>query len=53
MYEHIKSLGKKKMMVIAGADNLTALQTYKKFKDLGIADFILTRRIEKNKEIAD
>lgn len=53
MYEHIKALGKKKMIAVAGADNLTSLQTCRKCKDLGIADFILIGRIEKIKEIAN
>ena len=53
MYEHIKALGKKKIIAVAGADNLTSLQTCRKCKDLGIADFILIGRIEKIKEIAN
>jgi phosphate butyryltransferase len=53
MFEHIKALGKKKMIAVAGADNLTSLQTARKCKDLGIADFILIGRIERIKEIAN
>ena len=53
MFEHIKALGKKKIIAVAGADNLTSLQTCRKCKDLGIADFILIGRIEKIKEIAN
>ena len=52
MYEKVKELGKKKMIAIAGADNLTSLQACRKFKDLGIADFILIGRQEKIIEIA-
>ena len=40
------------MITIAGADNLTSLQTCRKYKDLGIADFILIGREEKIIEIA-
>ena len=53
MFEQIKALGKKKIIAVAGADNLTSLQTCRKCKDLGIADFILIGRIEKIKEIAN
>jgi len=53
MYEKIKESGKKKMIAVAGADNLTSLQTCRKCKDLGIADFILIGRIEKIYEIAN
>ena len=53
MFEKIKELGKKKIIAIAGADNLTSLQTCRKCKDLGIADFILIGRKEKILEIAN
>jgi phosphate butyryltransferase len=53
MYEKIKASGIKKIIAVAGADNLTSLQTCRKCKDLGIADFILIGRIEKIKEIAN
>jgi len=53
MFEKIKDLGKKKIIAIAGADNLTSLQTCRKCKDLGIADFILIGRKEKILEIAN
>ena len=53
MFEKIKGLGKKKIIAIAGADNLTSLQTCRKCKDLGIADFILIGRKEKILEIAN
>lgn len=53
MYEKIKETGVKKMIAVAGADNLSSLQTCRKCKDLGIADFILIGRIEKIKEIAN
>jgi phosphate butyryltransferase len=53
MFEHIKSLGILKIVAVAGADNLTSLQTCRKMKDLGMADFILIGRIEKIKEIAN
>ena len=53
MFEHIKSLGIRKIVAVAGADNLTSLQTCRKMKDLGMADFILIGRIEKIKEIAN
>ena len=53
MYEQIKASAKKKMIAVAGADNLTSLQTCRKCKDLGIADFILIGRIEKIHEIAN
>ena len=53
MTEEIIASGKKKMIAIAGADNLTSLQTCRKCKDLGIADFILIGRIEKINEIAN
>ena len=52
MFEKVKESGKKKMIAIAGADNLTSLQTCRKCKDLGIADFILIGREEKIIEIA-
>jgi phosphate butyryltransferase len=53
MFEKVKQLGVKKMIAVAGADNLTTLQTARKCKDLGIADFILIGRIEKIREIAN
>ena len=53
MYEKIKASGIKKIIAVAGAYNLTSLQTCRKCKDLGIADFILIGRIEKIKEIAN
>ena len=53
MFEHIKALGILKIVAVAGADNLTSLQTCRKMKDLGMADFILIGRIEKIKEIAN
>ena len=53
MFERIKSLGIRKIVAVAGADNLTSLQTCRKMKDLGMADFILIGRIEKIKEIAN
>jgi len=53
MFEKIKESGKKKIIAIAGADNLTSLQTCRKCKDLGIADFILIGREEKILEIAN
>ena len=53
MYEKIKASGIKKIIAVAGADNLTSLQTCRKCEDLGIADFILIGRIEKIKEIAN
>ena len=52
MYEVIKGTGKKKMIAVAGADNLSSLITFRKCKDLGIADFILVGRIEKIKDLA-
>lgn len=52
MFEQIQASGIKKMIAVAGADNLTSLQTCRKCKDLGIADFILIGRIEKINEIA-
>lgn len=53
MFEKIKESDKKKIIAIAGADNLTSLQTCRKCKDLGIADFILIGREEKILEIAN
>ena len=48
LYKNIDNVGElnkkkeiKKMIAVAGADNLTSLQTCRKCKDLGIADFIL------------
>ena len=53
MFEKVKQAGVKKMIAVAGADNLTTLQTARKCKDIGIADFILIGRIEKINEIAN
>ena len=41
MYEYVKGLNKMKRIACAGGDNLSSLQTFRKMKDLGIADFIL------------
>ena len=41
MFEYVKNLNKMKRIAVAGADNLASLQTFRKLKDMGIADFIL------------
>ena len=52
MYEYVKGLNKMKRIAVAGADNLASLQTFRKIKDLGIADFILVGQEEKIDKIA-
>ena len=52
MYEYVKGLNKMKRIAVAGADNLSSLITFRKIKDLGIADFILIGPLEKIDKIA-
>ena len=52
MYEYVKGLNKMKRIAVAGADNLSSLITFRKLKDLGIADFILIGPEEKIDKIA-
>ena len=52
MYEYVKGLNKMKRIAVAGADNLSSLQTFRKLKDQGIADFILIGQVEKIESIA-
>ena len=53
MYKYVKGLNKMKRIAVAGADNLASLQTFRKLKDLGIADFILVGQEEKIDKIAN
>ena len=52
MFEYVKGLKKMKRIAVAGADNLSSLETFRKLKDLGIADFILIGPIERIDKIA-
>ena len=53
MYDYVKGLNKMKRIAVAGADNLASLQTFRKLKDLGIADFILVGPEDKIDAIAE
>ena len=53
MFDYVKGLNKMKRIAVAGADNLSSLITFRKLKDLGIADFILIGPIERIDKIAE
>ena len=53
MFDYVKDLNKMKRIAVAGADNLSSLITFRKLKDLGIADFILIGPIERIDKIAE
>ena len=52
MFEYVKGLNKMKRIAVAGADNLASLQTFRKLKDMGIADFILIGPVDRIDKLA-
>ena len=53
MFKYVKGLNKMKRIAVAGTDNLSSLITFRKIKDLGIADFILIGPQERIDKIAE
>ena len=53
IFKYVKGLNKMKRIAVAGADHLSSLITFRKIKDLGIADFILIGPQERIDKIAE